>query len=1144
MSMYPVLFLGLGGTGGKVLGVIQNTLARRLRAAGIDQIPEGIQFLHIDVPAQRDAEEGGHAFGLSPDDYHALTVANSTYASAHRDLVRALGKGSEAEKWFRQWAPNPGVVPDSSGEGAHQLRAYGRVVALSELPGISRAIRARLNACVAGRSQLNPTAAALGVTGLPPAQTKPLVIVIGSLTGGSGAGLIGDVLDVLHSLQGECGHTAVTTLFSPDVYAGQGSGNAGLAPNALTAICELIAQDYGPGAGRPGTHYQPTRDAVFEAQNLPHAPDSGAEAYFLVGASSQNGAVFTRPQDVYRVVGSMYADLVMNPGLLNSFVAYTLTNYSTAKQNVTDHLGITSANSYDNPNLMGLGFGQLSIGRGFFARYAHDRFMRLLTDQLLEAHLDVPPSERGKSHDQLLEQLIRNNYPAFVSSLRLNELDSPTTRNDDIYHQVSVLRDNEAYDNRLRAFADEIAQQIEETARLGRVSTENAYNVAYTQAKIHTSEAADVGSSLVPIRSEAQRMFLSGLARFEEDTQARMLRQIPEAIAAFGLPAVLGMLRRLKEELVEAARQLEEQSIRTQSEADACLGILLRGQPGMPRSFRKDSDQLRRVVEEAQAAIDTIVCSDELRLTSKLVLDLIKGTIDPWISTVRSSLDGLRERVDAALPGGGTLRQIWPSSTQGVPDYLRPSAVEFTLEEVDGFPQEFLHQVSLRMPTDEEGIASQLVSQEQIQQQAVKDAVHDLITGMRDDLNSDDRVQWSKQPVAQQAESWVSRLRDRAQAREAVIRLALTAEDLDDRVTDWLNDPDSGTKSYLDCTLREYLNPPGNSVTDQEIRRRHDKMVSEFEALLTAAVPLVQLNPTLFSEVHGETPATALILDSIDAPQLDPAIQARLGTDPLPARLRNVAARLVPNQPLSTNGNPSPSITLLSSTAEPFHLLVAGNILGPACKAQSATSHVGWRNRRSRPLPEYLPLSIETQKRILQGLFVGRMTGQVEITRNRPELLRVRVEKDRWAEVSLRGLRLPHSKIPYLDYPGRLLEGIILAMVEGYRRSSLEPLLPYQVLHALGVTYTCHPFPLSQWIEEGKEFPRTADSFLLSGSDATERRAAVDEAIADFKRTLKRVVEVGEGDHPEDLPTLEIVGIAHEALDELLLLTSTTDERY
>ena len=82
-TMHPLLFLGLGGTGGKVLGVVQNTLSRRLRSVGIHHIPAGIQFLHIDVPAKRDADEGGQAFGLAPTDYFPLTDENFTYSATY-----------------------------------------------------------------------------------------------------------------------------------------------------------------------------------------------------------------------------------------------------------------------------------------------------------------------------------------------------------------------------------------------------------------------------------------------------------------------------------------------------------------------------------------------------------------------------------------------------------------------------------------------------------------------------------------------------------------------------------------------------------------------------------------------------------------------------------------------------------------------------------------------------------------------------------------------------------------------------------------------------------------------------------------------------------------------------------------------------
>ena len=281
----------------------------------------------------------------------------------------------------------------------------------------------------------------------------------------------------------------------------------------------------------------------------------------------------------------------------------------------------------------------------------------------------------------------------------------------------------------------------------------------------------------------------------------------------------------------------------------------------MVRSFRRDDyDTIRDIVTDAGQPIDVMVYSDELRKTGRLVADMATGLVDPWLRSLRSARDGLRERVDMTLDGGGTLRTMWPSETGGVPAYLRPSAVEFTLEDISGFPQLFREQIASRMPRDMDDLSTQLAGPEQVQRQALKDAVRDMITGMRDDATTGTRVAWTASPVVSQVDNWVSRLRDESRARDAVVRLAFTLEDIDNRVIDWLNDPNASTRRFLDCTLREYLNPAPNTVTDQEIRRRHDKMVTQFAKLLVAAEPLVRLNLALYAQVHAPQPQINLIL--------------------------------------------------------------------------------------------------------------------------------------------------------------------------------------------------------------------------------------------------------------------------------------------
>lgn len=65
MAIQPFIFIGVGGTGGKTLGVIRQTLQDALDRIGWEgDWPDGWQFVHIDVPADPDADTGANKYSL------------------------------------------------------------------------------------------------------------------------------------------------------------------------------------------------------------------------------------------------------------------------------------------------------------------------------------------------------------------------------------------------------------------------------------------------------------------------------------------------------------------------------------------------------------------------------------------------------------------------------------------------------------------------------------------------------------------------------------------------------------------------------------------------------------------------------------------------------------------------------------------------------------------------------------------------------------------------------------------------------------------------------------------------------------------------------------------------------------------------
>ena len=105
MPIQPFIFVGVGGTGGKTLGVVRKTLSDTLSRIGWDEDwPEGWQFVHIDVPADPDADAGDTPYSLPRTSYVPLTTARSTYQGFHDAITQELAQsGADAADQYHAW---------------------------------------------------------------------------------------------------------------------------------------------------------------------------------------------------------------------------------------------------------------------------------------------------------------------------------------------------------------------------------------------------------------------------------------------------------------------------------------------------------------------------------------------------------------------------------------------------------------------------------------------------------------------------------------------------------------------------------------------------------------------------------------------------------------------------------------------------------------------------------------------------------------------------------------------------------------------------------------------------------------------------------------------------------------------------------
>jgi len=242
----PFVFVGLGGSGGKTLRFLKAGLRRWLDDHEWDEpgVPEAWQFLHIDTPTIPDGKELNQFVPmLEPGEYVGLVGDGVDYQAVSNALDNIEGMSDE----LLGWRIDPVSLGVPISEGAGQFRAVGRTVAMLQGKTIRNRLRNSFDRVKTPHARAQLGALYSKATGLAPASAypAPTVVVVSSLAGGTGAGLLVNVCDLLREL--EDGSHTLAVLYTPEVF-GTVAG-AGVHPNSLAAISEILNGHWLNGSG-------------------------------------------------------------------------------------------------------------------------------------------------------------------------------------------------------------------------------------------------------------------------------------------------------------------------------------------------------------------------------------------------------------------------------------------------------------------------------------------------------------------------------------------------------------------------------------------------------------------------------------------------------------------------------------------------------------------------------------------------------------------------------------------------------------------------------------------------------------------------------------------------------------------------------
>jgi hypothetical protein len=1061
----PVLLVGVGGSGGKTLRAMRQTLLRKLRQSGWtkDTLPEGWQMLWVDSVSVQ-SKDGFPAPLLPNTQYVGLVPTGLGYG----DLLATLSSSvqpHERQSALAGWVPETVSIDVTTGAG--QARAIGRVISAAQLARLKGALD-QANARLNGVSVVSELQEVAGLFGMSSDNVKPtpMVIVVSSVAGGSGSGMFMDVVEALKSVnpafRGPMG--IITVLYTPDVFSGLGGMGTQIPPNTLAAIMETTSGVLAGGVTAPSSSVLSGRGLTARS---PHG--FGAKCNFLVGASNKNVSLGTQ-EDVYRAVGESLGSMVMDDKVQENLEAFTLTNVflqSGQPLLVMDESRLSvDTDGLQSMPFSALGMGRVSIGTDRLGEYLTQLVSRDVTEMLLWPDFD-PRRRDGdskKTREEIVDERVAEGWVRFLADSGLDERDPAN----DV---VDALVDPQAI-QRLQQWA--AAGLMKASAAAGGGTLPPAeWSMLFTQ--YFDNHIATVRAQETANRYEQARAWTS-------EIPGRVLGVTTQSAMSSGLVVTGRLLARLVDEMAFVQAELMNEATTKRTQTQVMSGRIQQALNVGASKLSADDDAVGQAVQMLRIGAELLIDADRFEFAASLLKDLTENMFKPLMSAVEFSRARLSDGANATkLPDG--LPNPWetmPQYGRPVPTQLLPGQTERVLLEPESYLDELAAAVRGCLSNDQDRGAWRIILRERAA------LGRELGTGA------------ARRPsVFASSVGWVPADPQATDARvsgvKAEFAFPATVRDIQDVVEPWLSDIETagGLARFLRQGLVEFV----ESGTPEQQVARQNQFVGAFTEALAISAPFVQVNSAVRSVLH---------------PNVSGGVTALVSTipftegHPLHERVKSavVAAGLWTEQQsdkwFATGKVDSISIFTMSATA--MMPMAFDNIMKPIAESwavnsgNSSTRFSFWANRRARPLAEFIPVGEVRLAEMIRGWFLAGLLGQRTIEEDQSGGWRVGVwSADARGMVAFPFPLLETTSTVKADLPAAVMKSLPLALVQVNTVASLDPLRPYHRLMDLGSDAGMGR-QLRSWIKDG----RTADAGAPSPDAGS---AGMPDGTMDERRT-------------------------------------------
>ncbi len=908
------LVIGLGGSAETLVRYLNLYLERDLRGLGwTSGIPAGWRWLCLDIAQDSDVVTGDVPRSLG-DTGTRVGLARNPYE--YPTYFEKLAENTKALPGLVGCLPDPDVELPPPFLGAGQRPQVGHVVGLAELGNIGDAIQREITALQSQEAVDQLTALSRRLNVIPPGRPGARVFVISSLCGGSGAGLVQPVVELLlgRATTGSewLRHELVTILFTPDVFADlTPMERDGVSANALYTTSTMMS-------GYEATGPAPTAltDLLRTGGSTLIANRRAAATNFFVG--SANGEIaFEHQHLTIKATAKAIARMMLDEQVSNGLRAHLDTNRSGAT--VTSGFRIVDPTATSR-QASSLGYANISLGGAVIEEYASERLAREALKTLQRGHSRLAVA--GEREDTTIDRLVEERTDWFIQAAGLSD-----------EAVLGSLRNRELLRGEIKEHARKIQGEIRQGDRRDRP---DHWLVRIEQ------EISEVRRQI----EDAGRA--NAAQNWSEAIVGTLRNATAQSVARYGIPVTVGLLEAARVHAKERAGELRrirtEQLVTKADDREASAHREL-ASIATDRLIHNRDHVLEVTIDAGCQALFLRFDAEDHQLAADLLQEVDGAVLTPLLHTVGKAKE---ELAASELRYHRELVASW--STGALPPRLLPTPNERPLEPLDTIPG--LVDELLEQTLGADGVG-----------EAVSVAVAELLTGT-----------WRSRESASQTlitcpQKW--RAGQGITVTAAFAFTVLEAETLLARAQEWTQQRPGALSDRLRLPIAEWI----TGAPD-----RPEQLADALDRALRCAEPLTRINPAVHMRVYGTAPEPPkLFVSTLPIPE-GHRVRRRMEQSLLTAGIPDgaVAELFDPTSAAHTievsgfTAQPMHPV-VLDGLFVPIQRDWDARIDEGMRGRFSAY-------RRTCPLPQFVPLSPERQLRFVKGWLAARLLGQLTLS--------------------------------------------------------------------------------------------------------------------------------------------------------------------